>query len=40
VAVAFDRVTMYAHQIDEVGKHEKQLLHDPAEEARGDSTAA
>jgi hypothetical protein len=32
VAVAFYRVTMYAHHVDDVGRFKKQLLHDPSEE--------
>jgi predicted cupin superfamily sugar epimerase len=40
VAIAFYRVTMYAHNVDEVGKHEKRLLHEPGEEMRAGGSAA
>ena len=32
IARAVYRVTMYAHHVDEVGRHEKQLLHSPEQE--------
>ena len=33
VAVAFYRVSMYAHKASDVGKFKKELLHSPDEEA-------
>lgn len=32
VAIAFYRVTMYAHHVDDVGRFEKTLLHAPEAE--------
>jgi hypothetical protein len=40
VAIAFYRVTMYAHRVEEVGKYEKRLLHEPEEEMRGGGSSA
>ena len=36
VAVNAYRVRMYAHHIDDVGRFEKKLLHEPEEEQQGE----
>jgi hypothetical protein len=34
IAKAVYRVAMYAHHRDDIGRHDKRLLHDPGEEAQ------
>lgn len=40
VGVAVYRVSMYAHTVEEIGRHEKELLHSSDEEQVGEARGA